>query len=257
MKKRGILITAITLGVIFFSVGCKVQNYPSDSRPVEHHLWDSLLQAHVSDEGWGDYAGFIRDSSRLQAYLELLKNNHPNEKNWSRNQCMAYWINAYNAFTVQLIVDHYPVPGIKDIKNGLPFVNSVWDIKFIEIEGATYDLNNIEHGILRAKFDDPRIHFAVNCASVSCPRLHNRAYTAENLDEELDRAARAFLSDATRNIIQPGKVQLSKIFSWYRMDFKRKGQGVIDYINQYTPVEVDPGAEVKYLDYNWTLNERR
>ena len=168
---------------------------------------------------------------------------------------MAYWINAYNAFTVKLIVDHYPVQSIKDIKNGIPFVNTVWDIKFIEIEEAVYDLNNIEHGILRPKFQDPRIHFAVNCASVSCPKLWNRAYTAKGLGEQLDRAARDFLRDERRNVIAEDRVQLSKIFSWYGMDFKKKGKSLIEYLNQYSPVQIQPDAEVDYLEYNWNLNE--
>jgi hypothetical protein len=248
------LLLLVPAGFLLFS-GCKVQDYNSDSQPVDHRLWDSLLQAHVSGAGWVDYPGFIQDSVRLNEYLTLLKNNHPNKKNWDRNERMAYWINAYNAFTVKLIVDHYPVQSIKDIKNGIPFVNTVWDIKFIEIEEAVYDLNNIEHGILRPKFQDPRIHFAVNCASVSCPKLWNRAYTAEGLDEQLDRAARDFLRDERRNVIAEDRVQLSKIFSWYGMDFKKKGKKLIEYLNQYSPVQIQPDVEVDYLEYNWNLNE--
>ena len=146
---------------------------------------------------------------------------------------------------------------IKDIKNGIPFVNTVWDIKFIKIEDAIYDLNNIEHGILRPKFEDPRIHFAINCASVSCPVLYNRAYTASKLEEQLDQAARAFLSDKRRNIITSQEAKLSKIFFWFGTDFKKNGQNLIEYINQYSPVKIQEKTDIEYLDYNWTLNEEK
>ena len=150
--------------------------------------------------------------------------------------------------------DNYPTESIKDIKKGLPFINSVWDIKFIEIEGATYDLNNIEHGIIRARFNEPRIHFAVNCASKSCPKLRREAFTAEKLEEQLDQATRDFLSDTTKNVIQPNEVQLSKIFLWYGGDFKKEGK-LLDFINQHTSVEIEPDANIRYLDYDWRLNE--
>lgn len=244
------LLPALALLTLALS-SCKVKDYPSDARPVSHALWDSLLQAHVTPDGWVDYEGFIADSSRLQDYLTLLSNHHPNTRHWSRAERKAYWINAYNAFTVKLIVDHYPVPGIKEIKKGIPFVNTVWDIKFIRIEDATYDLNNIEHGILRPKFKDPRIHFAVNCASVSCPPLSNRAYVAERLDAQLDEAARRFLADERRNIVTPDTLKLSKIFSWYAMDFPKPIQ---QYVNQFTPLEVRPDAKVEHLGYDWNLN---
>jgi hypothetical protein len=235
---------------------CKVKDYVSDARPVSHALWDSLAREHVNPDGWVDYKGFIRDSARLKAYLDLLSRHHPNNKHWSRDEQMAYWINAYNAFTVKLIVDHYPTESIKDIKRGIPFVNTVWDIKFIRIESATYDLNNIEHGILRPKFKDPRIHFVVNCASISCPKLANHAFTAKALDEQLDRAAREFLADESRNIIREDQVQLSRIFQWYRGDFTRGGKSLITYLNRYAPRRILPTTKIEYLEYDWNLNER-
>lgn len=248
--------------LIFFLVlalftSCKVQKVASDSKPVEHALWDSLLQDYVSDEGWVDYEGFIADSTRLNKYLDLLRSSHPNDKNWSSDQRLAYWINAYNAFTVKLIVDHYPVQSIKDIKNGIPFINTVWDIKFIEIEGETYDLNNIEHGIIRKRFEEPRIHFAVNCASVSCPKLYNRAYTAEKLDEQLTKAAKDFMADEAKNkFINANKAQVSKLFTWYGGDFKKEST-LIGYLNQYAPIQLNANADIDYLDYNWNLNDNK
>jgi len=254
MTGNSFLTFTFLLHLTLISSSCAVKNYSSDSQPIRHELWDSLVQQHVTSEGWVDYQGFIRDSTRLNTYLELLKKNHPNDKYWSRDQQLAYWINAYNAFTVKLIVDHYPVASIKDIKNGIPFVNTVWDLKFIQIEGATYDLNNIEHGIIRARFEEPRIHFAVNCASKSCPQLRNEAFTAERLDEQLTDQARAFLGDPTKNVITPTRLQLSRIFQWYRGDFTGKGS-FIDFLNGFSPVRIDKEAKIDYLDYDWSLNE--
>ena len=220
--------------------------------PIEHHLWDSLLQKHVDADGWVDYEGFQQDSKRLNQYLDLLSSAHPNDQQWTEDEQLAYWINAYNAFTIKLVADNYPVASIKDIRRGIPFVNTVWDIKFINIEGHVYDLNNIEHGIIRKHFDEPRIHFAVNCASVSCPKLANRAYHPNQLDVQLTQAAQSFLADPRRNRISEQKV--SRIFSWFRGDFTLGGT-LIDFINQYAPISLPKDASLTFLDYDWRINE--
>lgn len=235
---------------------CAVKDISSSSQPVSHAVFDSLLREHVSEAGWVDYEGFIQDSSKMKQYLQLLSSNHPNDKNWSREEQIAYWINAYNAFTIKLIMDYYPVASIKDIKNGIPFVNTVWDIKFIEIEGNSYDLNNIEHGILRPKFHEPRIHFAVNCASISCPKLQRFAYTADKLDEQLDEAARAFLNDPDKNKLSTDQLQLSKILSWYWGDFKDEYNSRVELVNKYTDAQVKADASIDYLEYDWGLNKQ-
>ena len=238
---------------------CKVNfnKLNSTSEPINHQTWDALLKKHVSAEGKVDYAGFKEDAAELDAYLKLLSDNHPNEVNWSENERLAYWINAYNAFTVKLIVDNYPVKSIKEIGKGpnIPFVNTPWDIKFIKIEGQTYDLNNIEHGILRKHFNEPRIHFAVNCASVSCPNLRNEAFIASRLDEQLSDSARQFLADSGKNKLRPNKAELSKIFDWFKGDFTKNGQSLIQFLNQYAPVTLNPDAEISHLKYDWSLNE--
>ncbi len=234
---------------------CKVKKVQSDANPVEHQLWDTLLSSHVSEDGLVDYEGFIRDSSRLNEYLDMLSDHHPNDANWSREERLAYWINAYNAFTVKLIIKNYPTASIKDIQPGITFINTVWDIKFIEIEGEQYDLNNIEHGIIRPRFDEPRIHFAVNCAAVSCPILQNRAYTAKQLDQQLDYAARTFINDPTRNKLSEDQLQLSKIFNWYGGDFGGRS-ALIPFIRQYTQQEIRDDADISFLDYNWALNSQ-
>jgi uncharacterized protein DUF547 len=256
MKKTITILSTII--VILFQTSCGVKDYKSTSNPITHEIWDSLLQKHVTEEGQVDYQGIIQDSLKFNSYISLLKNNHPNTSNWSKDEQLAYWINAYNAFTVQLIVDNYPVKSIKDIKNGIPFVNTVWDIKFINIEGATYDLNNIEHGIIRENFKEPRIHFAVNCASVSCPRLRNEAFSAAKLDSQLADNARYFLANPLKNdFSNPDNLKLSKILKWYGGDFKgKKYGGVKGFIKKYGPQHSED-ANIEYLDYDWNLNEKR
>ena len=246
--------TGLFVLLVFLVQACGLKEHRSSSPPLSHDLWNQLVSQHVSPEGQVRYEGFIKDSLQLNAYLNLLKTNHPNDQNWKQDEQIAYWINAYNAFTVKLIVDHYPVKSIKDIKRGIPFINSVWDIKFINIEGAIYDLNNIEHRILRSdKYKEPRIHFAINCASVSCPKLRNEAFTASQLEMQLTDQARSFLSNPIKNKITKDHYQVSKIFSWFKKDFVREGS-LIDFLNQYASVQIDKGAKKDFLDYNWNLN---
>ncbi|MCK5368247.1 MAG: DUF547 domain-containing protein, partial [Cyclobacteriaceae bacterium] len=168
-----------------------------------------------------------------------------------------YWINAYNAFTVKLIIDHYPLESIKDIGSAIqiPFVNSPWDIKFIEINGKKLDLNNIEHSILRKKFDEPRIHFAINCASFSCPKLRREAYVANNLDVQLEKQAIQFINDLERNSISGSHAEVSKIFSWFKGDFTKEGS-LVDFLNQYSNTEIGKESKISYMNYNWALNEK-
>lgn len=223
----------------------------------DHQTWDQLLQSHVNDEGWVDYKGMIQDSSKLNQYLNDLE-SHPPGKKWSDNERMTYWINAYNAYTVQLIIRNYPVKTIKEIGGSLYKINTSWDLKFIKIAGEKLDLNNIEHKKLRKQFDDPRIHFAIVCASYSCPRLLNRAFTAEKLDQQLDFLAKDFLMDQRKNQVSADKLQLSKIFNWYKGDFTgKKHKNIISYIQQYTEVKIDPEAEIVWNDYKWDLNEQK
>lgn len=231
-----------------------VKPVESTSMPIQHDIWDDLMGRHVKGDGTVDYKGIIKDRDQFDQYIKLLEGNHPNEKNWSRDESVAYWINAYNAFTVQLILDNYPVASIKDIKGGITFVSSVWDQKFITIEGHEYDLNNIEQGILRKYYKEPRIHFAVNCASISCPPLANFAFTGDRLQSQLDQMARSFLADPSKNIVSSNHLQLSKIFNWYKGDFTDE-LNIKEYIDQYTDVKVSPDAKISYLDYYWGLND--
>jgi len=224
------------------------------ANPVQHGEWDVLVKKHVSKNGMVDYQGFLKDKKQLQVYLDKLSANKPTSK-WSKNEKMAFWINAYNAFTVKLILDHYPINSIKDIKKGIPFVNSVWDITFIPMGKEKIDLNYIEHSILRKEFKDPRIHAAINCASFSCPLLRNEAYSASRLDEQLNDAMRRFVNDSERNQLDKSNIKISKIFSWFAGDFKLNGLSVVDYLNKYAKKRVQPNAKIDFLEYQWELND--
>lgn len=220
--------------------------------PPSHDALTRLLRQHVSADGNVNYKGFIADSAALSAYLRTLSANPP-ERTWSRAEQMAYWINAYNAFTIQLVIRYYPVKSIKDIGSSIqiPFVNTPWDIKFIRIGKDRFDLNNIEHGILRKRFDDPRIHMALVCASKSCPVLLNEAYDPAKLEEQLTRQTQAFLNDLSRNKVSESNPKISMIFKWYGMDF----DNVKSFINQYSSVKINDRASIEFLEYNWSLNE--
>lgn len=226
----------------------------TESQPPSHRLWSQLLQEHVHGPRV-DYEGFRQDRQQLEQYLDLLEANLPTES-WTEAEKLAYWINAYNAYTVQLILEHYPVESIKDIGSAVqvPLVNSPWDIEFIRIGGEDYDLNDLEHGILRSQFQEPRIHFAVNCASISCPPLRNEAYVASRLDEQLDEQARLFINNPKYNRISREQVELSKLFEWYRGDFTEDGS-LIDYLNRYSDTRISLDAEVVFLPYDWGLND--
>ncbi len=227
------------------------------SEPVDHSLFTQLLRKYVDEKGKVNYSSLKKDEDKLNQYLQLLSANAPDEDTWTREEQLAYWINAYNAFTLRLILDHYPLESIKDIGSAIqiPFVNTPWDIKFIKIGTEKYDLNNIEHSILRKNFDEPRIHFAIVCASYSCPQLRREAYEADRLEEQLSAQARLFLADTTKNKFSKDKAEVSKIFSWFKGDFTKDGT-LVDFLNRYAPVTLSSEADVSYRDYDWSLNEQ-
>ncbi len=210
-----------------------------------HRGWDALLRRHVSDDGRVNYRGFVADRAALDAYLGALSKNPP-AAHWSRAEQMAFWINAYNAFTVGLIASNYPLRSIMDLDSG-----KTWDVKRIEIGGVKYSLNDIEHQILRAKFGDARIHFALNCAARSCPPLYNRAYMAENLERTLEQRALQFIRNERFNRISPARAEVSRIFDWYAADFG----DLRAYLSRYAGVKMAPSAPISFLEYDWRLNE--
>lgn len=220
----------------------------ANAQSLDHSMWSKLLKANVSVGGNVDYKGFKADANQLQSYLSYLEANAP-KTSWSENEQLAYWINLYNAATIHLVAENYPVASIREINDGSP-----WDKQFIHVGNELLSLNEVEHEILRKKFKEPRIHFAINCASESCPRLLNDAYVGHILDQQLNAAARAFINDSSKNKITAKKAELSLLFSWFQEDFTTTGT-VISFVNRFSEIKVGSAAQVDYLPYSWQLNE--
>jgi len=249
-------VTILLVGLFFINACGTLNPQQAKTKPVSHQLFDELLKRYVTDEGLVDYRGFMTDSAQLTEYIDLLSNNAPNDSNWSEDDQIAYWINLYNAATIDLVLQYYPVASIKDIGSSIqvPFVNTPWDIQFMEIASERYDLNNIEHNILRKKWAEPRIHFAINCASLSCPKLRREAYEGDLLQRQLDEQAREFVNDHFRNDITTTGASLSKLFDWFGGDFKKK-MPLRAFINQYSDVKISEEVEISYKEYDWRLND--
>ena len=231
--------------LVFFLQTAAAQPDMSLAKGPNHQKLDSLLQQYVSAEGRVNYKGLKTEKAALDAYcLDL--SSHPVEETWSREEKMAYWINAYNAFTLKLIVDNYPTKSILNFDGG-----KTWDVRRIKIGDKKYSLNNIENDILRPQFKDPRIHFAINCAAKSCPPIWNHAYTAENLDATLESRTKAFVNDKKYNTLSSSKAQVSKIFDWYGVDFG----DLKKFLNKYSATPLKSTATVVFQEYNWDLNE--
>jgi len=223
-----------------------LNSYGNENHNVDHSVWDQLLKKYVDDNGDVNYKGFKQEAKLLNGYIDYLATKIPSE-NWSKQEKLAYYINVYNANTIKLIIDNYPTKSIKDIKNP-------WSKNRIKIGEEDFSLEDIEHKILR-KMNEPRIHFAINCASASCPKLLNIPYTADNIETLLEKATKDFIFDSDKNKISKENVHLSKIFDWYKKDFTKNGS-LIDYINQYIKFKIDSDAKIFYLEYDWNLNEQ-
>lgn len=209
--------------------------------------WNLLLKQYVDAEGNVDYKALRNKKEELDAYLENLAQRVP-DKNWTKAKTLAFYINLYNAATVKLIVENYPLNSIGDLKNP-------WKKKWINQNGKILSLSEIEHSILR-NMGEPRIHFAINCASISCPKLLNEAFEEATLEKQLDKAAKDFIKDSSKNIISKDEIRLSKIFDWYKKDFETDGS-LIDYLNTYLESPINQDVKKGYLKYNWNLNETK
>jgi hypothetical protein len=223
----------------------------SAADPVSHSDWDALLKKYVTSAGKVDYEGMKGDKDKLQKYCDLLSENKP-KSTWTSDQKKAYWMNAYNAFAVLLVVNNYPVESIKDIGG---WGKEVWDMKFFKIGGTEMSLSHIEHQILRKDFSDPRIHAGINCASYSCPKLYNKAFTEDNVEAALTTLMKEFVNDKTKNKITESSAQISEIFKWFKEDFT-KGQTLIEFLNKYSDVQIKSTVKPTYMKYNWTLNKK-
>ena len=218
---------------------------PKPKPPLSHGAWNTLLRKHVNSTGTVNYSGFKSDKSTLQDYLNLLADNPP-QSDWGRSKTMAYWINAYNAFTVKLIVDNYPLGSITDLEGGKP-----WSKRWIKLGDQTYTLDQIEKEILLKKYKDARVHFAVNCAAKSCPALLNQAWTASNLESNFERQTKNFINNSKFNDISPKSAKVSQLFNWYASDFG----DVKTFINKYSDTQLKSNAKIGFMEYDWKLNE--
>jgi hypothetical protein len=209
----------------------------------DHSVWNDLLKKHVSATGKVNYKGFKTDLEILDSYMRSLNENAPSETA-TKEERLAYWINAYNAVTIRLIVVNYPLTSITKLDAGKP-----WDVKRYTNGGKKMSLNDIENNILRP-MGDARIHFALNCAAKSCPPILNEAFTAENVNKLLEQRTKQFIN-SSRTVVEKDAIKVSKIFDWYAKDFGN----VVDFVNKYAKVKASKTAKVTYADYDWSLNE--
>ncbi len=270
LSRRTLLLAA--------SASASVLALPAQAEGFDHAhtAWSALLKKHVRlvDGGRASqlrYAGMAADRAPLKAYLASLSAVSATDfAGWAKPRQMAFLINAYNAFTVELVLTRYPkLASIKELGG---FLQSPWQQKFVPLLGQTVSLDGIEHEMLRARgrYDDPRIHFAVNCASIGCPSLREEAFVAERLDAQLDEQARRFMSDRSRNrwSVATQRLELSKIFDWYGEDFRLGHRGIssvqafcASFANELADAPADrerirgPRVEVSHLAYDWALND--
>ncbi len=243
-----------------------------------HAAWTALLRKHVRLVRGGQatqvaYAGFAADRGALRAYLDSLSAVTPAAfAGWSKSERQAFLINAYNAFTVELILTKYP--DLKSIKDLGSLLSSPWKPTWIPLLGGKVSLDDIEHAMLRKRgdYDDPRVHFAVNCASIGCPALREEAFVAARLDAQMHEQTLRFMSDRTRNRFnaQRGRLELSKIFDWYGEDFRLGHRDITSlpafaasYADQLADAPADRDrirngrVDIAFTDYGWALNDVR
>lgn len=205
---------------------------------------NALLTKYVSKNGEVNYKALQANPAALIRAIDSFSKQTPSSK-WSKNEQLAFWINAYNVFTIKLIVDNYPLKSIMELDGG-----KTWDVKRIKIGGVLYSLNQIENEIIRPQFKDARIHFALNCAAKSCPPLYNNAFLPAQLDQQLEERTRSFIR-SNHNEISQQAVKISKIFDWYKADFG----DLFVFLNKYAEVKISPQAKITYVDYDWDLNK--
>ncbi len=234
----------------------------TSTQTVDHSEWDMLLSAYVKADATGlnrfDYRHVSSaDRKALRRYIDTLGGIAVGKLN--RDEQYAYWLNLYNALTVDVVLAHFPVKSIRDIDISPGFLASgPWDKKLITVEGEELSLNDIEHRILRPIWQDPRVHYGVNCASVGCPNLLTKAYTGAALDGMLDAAARAYVNSPRGVTIDDDGLTVSSIYIWFREDFGNTDQGVIDHLKRYAEPDLRAALEgrtsIDAHAYDWALN---
>lgn len=226
------------------------ENPAVDEETYDFHEYAKLntfLSTYVTYGGNVNYASIKANKSQLEDIIKEFESNFPGS-GWSSAQKLTYWINAYNVYTIKLIVDNYPTTSITNI------TAKPWHKAFIKLDGKTYSLNQIENDIIRKQFNEPRIHFALNCASKSCPVLLNKAYTPATVYSKMTAQTKRFLNDTSKNTFGEKEVQISQIFEWYSEDFTKGGSTVFDFINKYRTEQLDK-QKITYKEYSWDLNK--
>lgn len=228
---------------------------------LDHTKWDTLLSRYlvIGEDGINRFrygAVTTEDRALLHSYIVELETT--NVAGLNRNEQFAYWANLYNAVTIRLIVDNYPVKSIRDIKSG-PFSSGPWKMKLITVMGQEISLDSIEHDILRAQWQDPRVHYALNCASIGCPNLADRAFRPDTLEQTLDANARAYINHPRGVWLDQGQLKVSSIYDWFEEDFGDTQTGIIDHLKQYADkklaVQLDQQSTISDFDYDWSLND--
>jgi len=230
---------------------------------VDHSVWQGLLDKYLvlSEDGITrfDYKALQEnDKATLDGYLDSLTSLDP--LIYNKTEQMAYWVNLYNALTIKVIVDHYPVESILKINISPGFLKfGPWGKKLITVNGEELRLDDIEHRILRPIWQDPRIHYLVNCASIGCPNLHPQAYTADNIEELMTENAIAYINHPRGVSVKKGRVKLSTIYKWFKKDFGKNDKEVLDHIRQYGSDDLKAQLEgikkIRKHGYDWDLNE--
>jgi hypothetical protein len=239
----------------------------TESKTVDHSEFDKLLAEHVSTDASGlnrvSYQAFDKDDrARLASYIKTLEGTDP--ATLDRGEQFAWLVNLYNAKTIEIVVDNYPVKSIKDINLGGSLLSAVtggpWKKKVTSIKGTPLSLDDIEHEILRPLFSDPRVHYAVNCASVGCPNLNRVAFSGRELDAQLDAAARSFINSPRGIDVSAGKLRVSSIFIWFQEDFGGDDESLIAHLRKYAEGErakaLEGASRVDDDFYDWAINVR-
>jgi len=223
---------------------------------VDHSIYADLLKKYVNN-GRVDYAGFKSEEAKLDDYLKILE--AVDSKSLAEDEQFAFYANAYNAWTIKLILSGYPE--VKSIKDLGSLLKSPWKKEIVRIDGDVLSLDNVEHDILRPRFKDPRVHFAINCAAISCPPLRPEPFQGDILSTQLDDSTRSFLNDPASYKFDGSKFYVSRIFKWFAEDFN---DDVLSFYRKYAEgdlkqtLEANQGKlDVKYLDYDWALNKLR